>query len=112
MKERLKLFYRTGGKTYYNKKVHILIPAEVFRKKPDVIRRPGRIIWHRFSNRSVPVLVNPDNLYLKRLLKNLAESRKKIKTMSVFARVIRPSWDIKGRCHLLVHKMKTYGGAL
>ena len=114
MKERLKAFYLAGGKTYLGKKVHIYIPAAVFKKKPKVITLPNGQIWHRYDNRSVPVLVSPINQYYKRLQTDLASKKKraKIKTVSLYARVVRPAWDVKGRCHLLLHKTKTYGGAL
>jgi hypothetical protein len=117
MKERLKNFYRTGGKEYLNKKVHIHIPAAVFRKKPTVIVRPDGKIWHLYANQSVPVLVSPRNSYYKRLQKALAESKKKktkkkIQTVSLFGQVVAPTWDVKGRCQILFFKMKTYGGAL
>lgn len=116
MKERIREFYRTGGKAYRNKKVHIHIPAAVFRKKPKRIRRPGGVIWDVFENGAVPVLVNPENQYLKRLNNDFKKERKrgkkKIETLSVFGKVIQPSWDVKGRCHLEVHKIRTYGGAL
>ena len=69
-----------------------------------------------YENGSVPVPANPKNQYVKRLQnafdREIRRKEKKIATVSVFGKVIQPSWDVKGRCHLLVHKIKTYGGAL
>lgn len=117
MKDKRKAFYRTGGKEHLGYKVHLLVPAAVFKKKPKEILRPDGKIWHRYENQTVPVLVSPKNLYYKRLKKALAKSKKKkskkpIQTISLFGRVIAPTWDVKGRCHILYYKSKTYGGAL
>jgi hypothetical protein len=114
MKDRLKKFYRAGGRTHLGKKIHIYIDAKVFRKKPEVLIRPKGRVWHVFENRSVPVLVSPRNLYYKRFQRkmSLKKKKQKTKTVSVLGKVIQPSWDLKGRCYILVHQMKTYGGAL
>jgi len=115
MKQRLKEFYKTGAKAYYGKKVHIYISSSVFIKKPDVVKRPDRKLWHVFSNSSVPVMVSSRNPYFKRLKRKLSEAKKsskKIETVSVFGRIVQPSWDVKGRNYLLVYKIKTYGGGI
>jgi hypothetical protein len=116
MKDRIKKFYHSCGKTHLDKKVHILIPAAVFRKDPQVIRRPGGVLWKVYENKTVPVIVSPANLYLKRLdkafQKEKKRKKKKIATVSVLGKVIQPTWDLKGRCFIMVHKIKTYGGAL
>jgi len=112
MKDRLKEFYRTGGRSHLGKKVHILIPASVFRKEPKKVRRPGGTILHVFSNRSVPLIVSMKNIYFKRLKRKMAKKGKRIQTVSVFGKVFQPTWDMKGRCHLQVHKMKSYNGKL
>jgi hypothetical protein len=112
MKEKLKKFYRTGGKAYHGKRVHILLSAEVFRRKHKVIVPKKGAILHCFPNQTVPVLVSPGNLYLKRLKRKLAWQKNKIKIVSAFGKIVRPSWDLKGRYHLYIYKIKTYGGTL
>jgi hypothetical protein len=109
MKERVKAFYRTGGKAYLGKKVHILVPARVFKKHSVVLGRNRKRIL-RFENRSVPLLVQPANPYYKRMKREM--KKKRIETVSVFGKIIRPSWDPKGKCHLLITKVKTCNGAL
>ena len=58
----------------------------------------------------MPLLVRPANPYYKRMKQKM--KKKRIETVSVFGRIIRPSWDPKGKCHLLITKVKTYNGAL
>ncbi|MHC4945183.1 MAG: hypothetical protein ACYTG7_19375 [Planctomycetota bacterium] len=112
MKEKLKKFYKTGGKAYHGKRVHILLSAEVFRRPHKVIVPKKGAILHCFPNKTVPVLISPKNLYLKRLKRKLAWQKDKIKIVSVFGKIVRPDWDLKGRYHLYIYKIKTYGGAL
>jgi len=38
MKEKLKKFYQTGGRAYLDKRVHLLVSAEVFRQEPKMIK--------------------------------------------------------------------------
>jgi len=118
MQKRIDEFYKTCGKNFLNKNVHILIPASVFRKKPYIVRRPNLVYWYRYENRSVPIICNPKNIYLKRLNSTFDKEKKrkrnnrKVQTVSVFGSVYQPTWDIKGRSYIMLHKMKTYGGAL
>lgn len=112
MKDKLRKFYQTGGKSYYGKRVHILVSADVFRREHKIVQDPKGRPLYLFKNKTVPILVRPSNLYYKRLLRKLAWQKKKIQTVSVFAKLIRPSWDLKGRNHLFVYKLKTYGGGL
>ena len=122
MKDRVAAFYREGGRSYLDKRVHLLVPADRFRNAGRMIRRPKGVIWIRHVNRNIPLLLDPRNLYYKRLMKTLErEAKRKAKKMkgvkrldqvAIYARVIRPDWDLKGRCHLFVEKIKTCGGAL
>ena len=111
MEERVKAFYRTGGREYLGRRVHILVPARAFRK-PEVVLGRNRKRFLRFENRSVPLLVRPANPYYKRMVRRLKAKKERIETVSVFGKIIRPSWDPRGKCHLLITKVKTYGGAL
>ena len=115
MRKRLDAFYREGGRSYLGKKVHLLVLASVFRRAPTNVTLPDGRVWFVFSNRTVPVLVSPKNLYFLRLRRKLEQAERthrSIRTVSLFARVIRPSWDLKGRCHLLLYKVKCHGGKL
>lgn len=115
MASRLRAFYREGGRAYLGQRVHLLVPGAVFEGKPIRVTRPDGRSWYDFPNRTVPILVSPRNLYYRRLRRLLSAARRRhrpIRTVSLFGRVIRPSWDLKGRCHILFEKAKTYGGAL
>jgi len=112
MKEKLKKFYCSGGRAYLGKYVHLLVPADRFRKEPQEVKGEEGERLLVFANQSVPLLVNPANLYHRRLMKKLDWQKKRIHTVSVFGKVVRPSFDVKGRCHIRVHKVKTYGGSL
>lgn len=118
MEERIKEFYKTRGKKYKDKNIHILIPAAVLKQKPKIIRRPGLVYWFLYENQTVPLFINPKNIYLKRLNNRFKKEKKrktlkhKVQWVSLFGRVFQPSWDIKGRCLISVHKIKTYGGKL
>jgi hypothetical protein len=107
-KKKLEEFYAAGGRNHAGKKVHIHLSASLLKKKGKTLRLPGGKIALVFENRSVPVLVNPRNVYFKRL------KRKKDVTglLCIKGRVIRPAWDLKGRCFLWVDVIKTYGGKL
>ncbi|MFH2000432.1 MAG: hypothetical protein ABIK28_12170 [Planctomycetota bacterium] len=112
MKDKLKKFYQDGGKEYYGKLIHIYIPAEVFMKDPEIIKGKKGNVLLLFKNKSVPILVSPANLYYKRIKRKLARKNHRIKTVSVYGKIIRPTWDTNGKCHLQVFKMKTFGGSL
>ena len=56
----------------------------------------------------MPVLINPRNVYFKRL-----KRKKDVKgLLCIKGYVYRPEWDLKGRCFLRVKVIKTYGGKL
>lgn len=107
-KKRIKEFYSSGGKSHLNKRVHIHINSSVLKKKAKRVRLPGGKAALRFDNKSVPILINPWNRYYKRLLR-----KKEVKgLLCIKGYVYRPDWDLKGRCFLRVHAIKTYGGKL
>lgn len=112
MKNKLKKFYQDGGRKYYGKLVHIYIPAGVFKKEPKIMKGKRGNLLLCFKNKSVPIIVSPKNLYYKRLMRKLGRKNNRIETISVYGKIIRPSWDVKGRCHLKVFKLKTFGGTL
>jgi len=107
-KKELKEFYATGGKNHAGKKVHIHLSASLLKKKGKTVRLPGGRIALVFENKSVPVLINPRNIYYKRL-----KRKKDVKgLLCIKGYVYRPDWDLKGRCFLRVEAIKTYGGKL
>ena len=106
--KKLKEFYATGGKGYVNCNVHIHLDASILRKKPKNTRLPGGRILLQYKNGSIPILVNPRNVYYRRL-----KTKKKITgLLCIKGYVYRPEWDLKGRCFLRVKVIKTYGGKL
>ncbi len=107
-KKSLKEFYATGGKKYIGKRIHIHLPATILKKKAKRVRLRGGKAALQFENKSVPLLVNPRNIYFKRLMR-----KKKVDgLLCIKGYVYRPDWDLKGRSFLRVHSIKTYGGKL
>ncbi len=107
-KDKIKKFYAEGGKNHLGKRVHIHIESSVLKKKAKRTRIPGGRIVLIFENRSVPIMINPRNLYYK----TLKRKKKVTGLLCIKAAVIRPDWDLKGRCFLYVHKIKNHGGKL
>jgi len=107
-KKKLEEFFATGGRAYEGRKVHIHLSASLLKKKGKTVRLSGGRIALVFENKSVPVLINPRNIYFRRL------KRKKDVTglLCIKGHVYRPDWDLKGRCFLWVDVIKTYGGKL
>jgi len=105
---RIKEFYAAGGKPWVGKKIHIHIEASVFGKRPKKIRLPGGKVMLCYTKESVPLLVSPQNVYFRRL-----KRKKKISGLvCIKGSVIRPPWDLEGRCFIRVAVVKTYGGRL
>ena len=68
-------FYRCGGRSHRNRRVHLHVPASVIRKKPQKIRTSrsgGRVLL--FANRSVPLVIRPKNIYFRKILQRAKSS--------------------------------------
>lgn len=107
-KKSLKEFYTTGGKKHVGKRIHIHLPSTILKKKAKRVRLRGGKAALQFENKSVPLLVNPRNIYFKRLMRK----KKFDGLLCIKGYVYRPDWDLKGRCFLRVQSIKTYGGEL
>ncbi|MBI4880140.1 MAG: hypothetical protein HY812_10855 [Planctomycetes bacterium] len=62
-------FYRSGGRSFLNQRVHLHVPASCFHKKPArIVQSKGGGQYHVFENRSVPLIVSPRNVYFRKIL--------------------------------------------
>ena len=62
-------FYKSGGRSHRNRRVHLHVPAARLHAKPKQILRTskgGRLFL--FANRSVPLVVFPQNIYFRKIL--------------------------------------------
>jgi len=107
-KKSLKEFYASAGKKHVGKRIHIHLPSAVLKKKPKRVRLRGGKAALQFENKTVPLLVNPCNIYFKRLMRK----KKVTGLLCIKGYVYQPDWDLKGRCFLRVQSIKTYGGKL
>lgn len=55
--EERRAFYRTGGKEFVGRTVHLHVEAEIVRKEPSEFTDRAGGEWVRFENRDVPLLI-------------------------------------------------------
>ncbi|MFH0946119.1 MAG: hypothetical protein V2A76_13045 [Planctomycetota bacterium] len=68
-------FYRSGGRSHQNRRVHLHVPARTIHGKPQKIltsRTGGRVLL--FANRSVPLVIHPQNIYFRKILQRTSGS--------------------------------------
>ena len=99
-------FYRSGGRLLIGHKVHLHVSSAVFRKQPRSLptRRAGHLLV--FENRSVPLVIHSRDPYWRQAERTHTEAAE----MCLKGRLQVPTWDERGRVHLLVTRIKRAPG--
>ncbi len=67
-------FYRSGGRAFLNQRVHLHVPASCFHKKPSrTVPSKGGGHYHVYENRTVPLIVSPRNIYLRKIVQRAGQ---------------------------------------
>jgi hypothetical protein len=101
-------FYRTGGAAWAGSRVHLHVPGNVLRKDFKEYRTAEGAVYHRYDNRSVPLLVAPHNRLYLEVMRRLNE----VEVLCVKGRVVPLREERPGRYALLVDSFKRWPGKL
>jgi hypothetical protein len=101
-------FYRTGGAAWAGSRVHLHVPGSVLRKAFKEYRTADGGLYHRFDNRSVPLLVEPHNRLYLEVMRRLDE----VEVLCVKGRVVPLKEERPGRYALVVDSFKRWPGKL
>jgi len=95
-------FYARGGRGFEGRRIHIHVPANNVLAKGTSVRRPkgGRVV--RFENRSVPLVVNPKNVYFRKILQRAKAGQ----NVCIKGTVRRDPAGGGGRLALWIHTIK------
>lgn len=97
-----KAFYADGGASRLHQRVHLHVPAERVLARPETVvdTRWGRMVVLR--NRSVPLLVSPDDVYYRKIRQRVSSGD----TVCVKGVVKPDPRGTPGRAVLYVHQLK------
>jgi hypothetical protein len=101
-------FYRSGGAAWRGSRVHLHVSGSVLRKQRKEERLSSGAFYHRYDNRSVPLLVAPHNRLYREVLRRLDE----VEVLCVKGRVMPLTDDKPGRFALFVDSFKRWPGKL
>lgn len=100
-------FYRTGGASYRGARVHLHVEGKLLHKKRGEYRTRDGAVYHRYENRTVPLIVAPRNRLYLEILRRLDEA----KVVCIKGRVVELD-DHPGRYALRVDQMHRHPGKL
>jgi hypothetical protein len=104
--EEAREFFATGGRAWRFERVHIHLPASVLHAEPMKVvptKNGGKCLLYR--NRSVPLVVDPGNVYVRKIRQRTAHGD----TICVKGTVNREPLGGKDRYALFVHTVKKHG---